>query len=133
MTTLFLLLLNSCGLSQKEAADTLDARLDTIKSWSSGRRTPPPNVLALLRHLASYIDRRADDYIVFTIDKNPQSVEIGYCADDAEAKSLGFPCVGAHNALIARLIAGLPDSIEIKIVPRGSTPTTAAAADAHQK
>ena len=38
MTSVYDLLRQRCGLSQQEAADVHSTRLDTIKSWCSGRR-----------------------------------------------------------------------------------------------
>lgn len=60
------------------------------------------------------------------------SVDLGIAADGHEAQSLGWPCVGAQRASLALLVAAFPLEVEVRIVPRGSTPATAAAADAHQ-
>lgn len=59
----------------------------------------------------------------------PDEIEIGYPADDHEAQSLGWPCVEAWAAMAARVLAA--SDTRIRLVPRGSTPGTAAAADAH--
>lgn len=64
-------------------------------------------------------------------------IEIGYPVDDHEANELGFPCIGAWRQMAGRLIDELMliddafDPARIVFVPRGSTPATAAAADAH--
>lgn len=50
-----------CGLSQKEAAEFLDVRLDTIKSWSVGRGNPPLGVWLLLASLLEQIQDAADN------------------------------------------------------------------------
>lgn len=58
------------GLSQSDAAAALGVRLDTVKSWSSGRRRVPPRIwpeIAALAHqrgadcvaLAAEIERAA--------------------------------------------------------------------------
>ena len=66
-------------------------------------------------------------------------IEIGYPADDHEARQLGLPCTGAWRQMLARLIDELMimdpefDPIRIRLVPRGSTPATAGAADIHRK
>jgi hypothetical protein len=58
-------------------------------------------------------------------------IELGYPADDYEAKELGWLCVGAWAAMAARVIA--ESKRKIKLVPRGSTPATAAAIEARGK
>jgi len=40
--TVFSLLLNLCGLKQREAADILGVSLDTVKSWSTGKQGRAP-------------------------------------------------------------------------------------------
>jgi len=60
-------------------------------------------------------------------------VEIGIAVDDIEAQCLGWPCVGTHRAVIRNVVELAPEEIKhrIVIVPRGSTPATAATSDAH--
>lgn len=58
------------------------------------------------------------------------TIEVGIASDDAEARSLGWPCVGAQRMSIALAAARIKD-FRIVIVPRGTTPATAAAADAN--
>src|SRR6185312_13798541 len=50
-----------CGLSQQEAANFLDARLDTVKSWCAGRANPPAGVWTLLSGLFRQIEEAADN------------------------------------------------------------------------
>lgn len=59
MTT-FRAALSICGLSQQEAADYIDVRLDTVKSWSSGRGNPPEGVWRTLADLYRRIEDAAD-------------------------------------------------------------------------
>lgn len=49
-----------CGLSQTEAADFLGVRLDTIKSWSAGRRRVPVGAWKMLAGLYEQIQDAAD-------------------------------------------------------------------------
>ena len=58
-------------------------------------------------------------------DAPPDRIEIGLAADDAEARQIGWPCVGAQAAMLGIVAA----HVDVVIVPRGSTPATAAAAD----
>ena len=123
------------GLSHGEAALVCGVRIDTAKSWASGRRTAPPGAINELRALISRQAKAANEAIaqIARLAKShgaPDEIEIGYPADDHEAQSLGWPCVGAWAAMAARVVsqASVPPII---LVPRGSTPTTAAAADMH--
>ncbi|MCA3367750.1 MAG: hypothetical protein INF79_19260 [Roseomonas sp.] len=56
-------------------------------------------------------------------------IEIGYAVDDAEAQSLGWPCAAAQHASLGMVVARL--GRPVRLVPRGTTHATAAAADAH--
>lgn len=127
--TPFALLCEACSLSHREAADFLKVRLDTVKSWSSGRNRAPPGVIAALRDLHRQIDRAAAEVLAVYADHETRQVELGYAADDAEARSIGWPCVGAQRAAFGRVVAGLPDGVQAVLVPRGSMVGTAAAAD----
>ena len=137
MTTEFALLTDICGLSTREAADMFEVRRDTAKSWSSGRGgryQAPPQVLDALVALAASLDRAAREAVA-VIDQQtkehdaPDIVELGLASDDHEAQQLGLPAVGAHRALLARVVAlGRAKGYHFQIVPRASTVPTAAAA-----
>ena len=138
MTTLFRILIDACGLSLREAADFLDSREDSIMSWSSGRRGTPPGVIEELHELLTrqtIAAQHGADVIRKKMKKNgaPETVEIGIAADDHEAQGLGWPTVSAHAAVIGKMLALLPSGAarRVVIVPRGSTPPTAKAADQH--
>ncbi len=60
----------------------------------------------------------------------PAEIEIGLASDDHEARALGWPCVGAHAAVIRRVWELLPPDVRVIVVPRGSTLASAGAADA---
>jgi hypothetical protein len=128
--TLYALLLDRCGLSHREAAALSGVRLDTIKSWSSGRNRAPAGVLAELRTLYAQIERAAVEALG-EIERHPEAemIEIGLAADDHEAQALGWPCVGAQEAMLGLVVARCRRPV--RIVPRGSTVATAAATDAH--
>jgi len=128
MTTLYALLLARCGLSHGEAADFHQARLDTIKSWSTGRRQAPAGAIAELRALYAQIERAAGE-ILATIAEHPDAdiIELGLASDDHEAQGLGWPCVGAQAAMLG--IVAARSTGPVVIVPRGSTYSSAAAAE----
>lgn len=127
--TAFALLIARCGFSHREAADFLSVRLDTVKSWSAGRNRAPAGAIADLRALHAKIERAASEALAVIAEQKPEEIELGIVADDHEAQGLGWPCVGAHAAVLGLVVAraGIP----VRIVPRGSTPATAAAAEAH--
>lgn len=116
--TLYALLLQACGLSHREAADFHGNRLDTIKSRASSRIEPPEGAVAELRALYDKIERAADE-LLDMIERAPDGaeIELGYPADDHEARSLGWPCVGAWRAVAARVIASTDRPV--RLVPRG--------------
>jgi len=59
------------------------------------------------------------------------AIDSAHAADDVEAQSIGWPCVGEHRAVMALIVArGMAAGYRFRIVPRGSTP---AAADAHDR
>lgn len=132
--TLFAILCALAGLSQHEAGDLCGVRHDSARQWATGRRTAPPATINELRALIVRQEHAASEAVaqIAWLSKShsaPDVIELGYPADDHEAQSLGWPCVGAWSAMAARVIAAAP--AKIVLVPRGSTPGTAAAADAH--
>ena len=60
MATTFSASLQICGLSQQDAADYLDVRLDSVKAWSDGRTSPPREVWRMLADLYLRIEDTAD-------------------------------------------------------------------------
>lgn len=130
--TPFNLLRQLAGLSLQKTADALNVRLDTVKSWDSGRRGSPDGALHELRALIARQERAAAEALALIAKQRPAELELGYAADDHEAQSLGWPCVGAQAAVLGRILAGAPNDVKIHLVPRGSTVGTAAAADARE-
>jgi len=140
VTTAFGMLAQLCGLTQREAAELLGVRPDTVKAWWRGRRRAPRAVLEQLAQLAETIDRAAaeagaeTDRLIEEGPGAPDLLELGVARDDAEARTLGWPCVGAHEAVLARVAAAaIRTGLDIAVVPRASTPATATAARAHRK
>ena len=132
VTTLAALLIDRCGLSQREAADVLSVSINTVKSWMAGRARAPAGVIAQLRALYGSIERAAAEALaVIAGQPDAAEIELGYAADDVEAQSLGWLCAGAQRAMLGIVAArcGRP----VRLVPRGSTLATAGAADAHRR
>jgi hypothetical protein len=135
MRTLFALLIERCGLSHREAGELLDVRIDTVKSWSAGRNRAPVGVIVQLRALYRRIESAAGE-MAREIERlsarhgAPEAVDIGLACDDAEAQSLGWPCVGAHAAVLGIVAARI--NVPLAIAPRGTTSAAAAAIDARE-
>lgn len=131
MTTTIALLSQRCGLSQREAADFHGVSFDTVKSWWAGRNATPPSAIEELRSLYAKIERTAGEAVKLAKKQRAANIEFGLASDDHEARSLGWPCVGAQAAAFGLAAARL--NIPVVIVPRGSTAASAAAADAHDR
>jgi transcriptional regulator with XRE-family HTH domain len=128
------LLLSLSGLSQREAAEFLSVSASSVDKMSRGTRSTPPGIIDEMKLLIAAQDRAAAEALaeikkIRRAKNPPDAIEIGYPADDHEARALGWPCVGAWCGMAARVVAG--SSVQARLVPRGSTPATAAAADAH--
>ena len=132
--TLFSSILKLSGLSIKEASNFLGVRVDTVKSWSTGRNNPKQGVFDQLHELLITQETAAGEVVKIWEDLGqPEKWELGYAADDYEAQSLGWPSARAQMAAFARVWEMLHDDCELILSPRGSTLATAAAADAHEK
>lgn len=132
--TLFSSLLKMAGLSIGEASNYFETRPDTMKSWSAGRNPVPDGILDKLHTLMERQEAAASAaFDVWMEQGQPDELEIGIASDNYEAQQLGWPCVGAQMATIARLWEMVHGDAVIKLVPRGSTVPTAIAIEAHNK
>ena len=134
---LYKALLDVSGFTQKGAADFHSVRLDTVKSWCGGRNQAPVGVISALADLIERMSTAIDEAIA-QIDEmqtqhgSPQTIELGFCADDFEAEALGWPSASVHSRVIGTIAASATAAgYDVKIAPRGSTPATAAAVDAN--
>jgi hypothetical protein len=110
--TPFALLLNLCGLSQREAAAFLNVRPDTVKSWGAGRNAAPVRVLDELRALHRQQRRAADKTLaqyrgMLAEHGPPEIIDLALAANDEAAKARGWPCIGAHAAVLGLVIAAI--------------------------
>jgi len=129
---LYALLRDRCGLSLREAAEFHGTSENSVMSWSAGRRNPPAGIIAELRALYAQIETAAADLVTLAREAGPEvEIELGLAADDAEARSIGWPCVGAHAAALGLAAARLDN--QVRIVARGTTLATAAAADLNDR
>ena len=120
MASVYDLLREACGLSQQEAADFHDVRLDSIKSWCSDRRPAPIKVVAELQELVRNIDTAGREFASkFRPEYRENAFVIGLPRDDEDAKASGFPTKAAHLRAIAIAISHLPDGAPIRFLDRG--------------
>jgi hypothetical protein len=126
MTSVYNLLRETCGISQVEAAEVVhEARLDSVKSWCSDRRTAPSGVMRELRELAKKINAAGLAYAAQLITLKaaqpvsvPGTVDVGVPHDDLDARHCGFPSLGAAMRAIAIAVIELPNDVEANIGPR---------------
>jgi hypothetical protein len=119
MTSVYNLLRETCGISQAEAVEFHQARLDSVKSWCSDRRPVPAGVVRELKALTRKINAAGLAYAAQLMSlKTTQTVDVGVPSDDFDARHCGFPSLGASMRAIAIAIMELPDDIEVRIGPR---------------
>jgi hypothetical protein len=86
----------------------------------------PPGVWEQLRALYHQIERTAAETLQsiysVAVQLAPDVIELGLASTDEEARSLGWPCVGAHAALLGLVVVRCHHPCVI--VPRGSTAAT---------
>jgi hypothetical protein len=128
VTSVYDLLRQRCGLSQADAANFHETRIDTIKSWCSDRRTAPVGVLEELRDLYTDITEAGNELadvvrLMPRRDVNGMAFQIGAPLDNADAIACGFPCEGSCLAAVALAITALPGPARIVPRVRGAIPT----------
>lgn len=130
--TPFATMIRLAGLSIEEAGEFHRVPPDTAMNWSSGQATCPAAVIEELKGLIAR-QREAAAAVLEKIKEadleqsGSDFVQLGRPTDDHEARSLGWPCCGAWGAVAARVVAESP--VPITLLPRGTTPATAAGAD----
>lgn len=120
MASVYNLLREACGISQSDAADFVhETRLDTVKSWCSERRPVPRGAIAELQELARGIQRAGEEYAAqLKLISQGDVFVVGLPLDERDARSCGFPSIGAQMRAIGIAIALLPQDSEIRMVER---------------
>ncbi len=128
--TLYSTLLRLAGLTNREAAAFHGVRPPTVKFWTSGRNAVPEIAMNQIRDLLDHQREAAEQALELIEDAAEDGVvEIRFCADNHEARALGWPSAEAHWTVIAKVWEGAPCDLEIQLVPRGSAIASAAASD----
>ena len=109
--TPFALLCQLAGLSQREASDYLKISPSSVDKMARGVRKPLASLLDDLRELIKDQDNAARVTLALC---DPKEIELVYPANDAEARALGWPCVGACRAMIARVVANADVPVILK-------------------
>jgi len=119
MTSVYNLLRETCGISQAEAVEFHQARLDTVKSWCSDRRPVPAGVIRELKELARDITSAGMAYAAHLKSLNTvQVIDLGVPHDEFDARHCGFPSLGAAMRAISIALLEFPNDAEIKIGQR---------------
>ena len=121
MTSAYDLLRQRCGLSQQEAADFHQARLDTVKSWCSGRRAAPDGAIDELQQLYGRIRQMASQLALSARNRPAPPGEETILTIPAprtaeDAKQVGWPALGACLAAAGLAIAELPRGMPVELV-----------------
>ena len=125
MATTISLLIHSCGLSLREAADFLGVGHDALRSIASGRVKTQPEHTAKLKALSRDIAALAE--------KTEAEIEETYPEHDPtlvltfqelttveQANEFGLPYVGAYNAALGMVISRSDRRFYIVRAPRGT-------------
>ena len=108
--TLFSASLRLVGLSQSEAADYFDVRLDTVKSWSAGRNKVPEGVWAQLRELYEVQIVAVEEAMELVREQRPAEISL----NENGPRGKDWPSRGVHMAVLA-MCALDPDCPPISI------------------
>lgn len=132
--TPYSLLLSLTGLSHKSAAVLHGVRLDTVKSWASGRRNAPPDALDQLRDLHDKISTVADNLIEYVQDMDlpdDMPLEIAVCMTDAEARERGLPFAACHHQAIAQALTCILNPVSLVPVTQSAAALARAPVQGH--
>lgn len=99
------MLLDRCGMSHKEAAAFHKTKIETVNAWATGKKASPEDANYALCELYLMIQTMAFDTVDMIDEQNPEGVELDAAQSDEEAQELGLPCVGAHRAALAIVVA----------------------------
>ena len=122
-----------CGLSSQDVASLFEVRLDTARSWITGRRAVPNEALDGIIDLWNDLVERADvvvtemERLSESLGGDPEAVEIGVPSTVEEAQELGLPTPSCWETIGAIAMADLRlggFEGQLVFVRRGSTPAT---------
>lgn len=120
------LLLARCGLSQTDAAAYLDREARLVRRWLDGSYPVPTEHWARLLDLCARQDRAAEETLALVREQAkqhgaPREVTIRLSRSQDGAAELGWPCIGAHLAVIRRVAEWAPKAITVRAVYPGES------------
>ena len=130
----------STGMNVADAAVFHEVSSDLIVEWVEGSEDPPDEAMDDISQLVCRMAESVAEVLDHVLDKAeehggyPDVLELGLASDNAEAQTLGWPNANAHRTVIGMTAAQMAAlGIKVSVVPRGSTVTSAAAADAYDR
>jgi len=110
--TPYALLLKLSGLSQREAAEFHQVRVDSLKRWVNGRDPTPPGAVEELRDLIGKQERSASEALATYREMiaergRPEAVSLTSAHSDEDAQARGWPTASAMDMVNARVVAAL--------------------------
>lgn len=109
MPTMFSLLVDRCGLSQREAADFLKVSPSAVDKMARGVRATPDGIVDELADLYLRISLTAEEIMQMVAGLEKKGVDpedrIVVTMTDAQAKKRGWPCAAPANAAVGIAIA----------------------------
>lgn len=118
---IFRLILNSTGLSQREAASFLDVDERTVRRWVAGQYDPPQGVAEEMIALIRQQEKAANALLSTMREKSadnglPETIDCLVAESDEAAQERGWPTVSSQMASFRRLIEIAPDEIRERVV-----------------
>jgi len=118
------LMLHRCGLSQTDAADWLGVEARMVRRWCAGDFPIPERRWQPLVDLCARQDRAADEALALIREKTAAlgrdgTIAIHMARTQEDADRLGWPCPGAHVAVIRRVIERAPKGLRLVPVHPG--------------
>ncbi len=133
-------ILASTGMNVADAAAFHEVSEDLIIEWIGGSEDPPDEAMDDISQLVCRMAESVAEVLDHVLDKAgehggyPDVLELGLASDNVEAQTLGWPNANSHRTVIGLTAAQMVAlGIKVSVVPRGSTVTSAAAADAYDK
>ena len=101
------LMLARCGMSQTDAADYVGKDARVVRRWISGEYDIPARQ-----------DRAAAEALDLIGQQRHQlgetrTMTLPMARTDEDAERLGWPCVGAHVAVIRRIVERAPEGLRV--------------------
>ena len=100
--TLFGALREAAGLSLQEAADFHGVRLDTIKSWTSGRRRAPPDAINKFRALLASQEVESLKLAPEVSNLSAEALAAMLTSDTTADAAIGWPSASVYNTILCR-------------------------------